>query len=330
MPRTTRSRKTSIEPDLAGRLDALCRLAGEIAALRGERETLRTIVDAAARIIGSPSAHLALVDQGHRYLYGVVSSGNHSPEAPKMRYPLDQGPAATKALRSRRPVIITDARSDPRVHAMARRRLHIGSAAYLPLVGAERAFGLLILTAPKPRAWNRMEIRLAKYIANLASVALQTTRLLRTLAEMDERLRGLLRDVPAIVYTCDVQFPYRTHYVASQVEAILGYPPSAWIDDPELFLKLVHPDDVAMIVERAEAGLKARGPVRSEYRLLDSQGNTRWFRDDAVLIRDPAGKPIAWHGVLVEITKVKEIEKTTELAAPPRSTRPAGPGARAD
>ncbi len=46
-----------------------------------------------------------------------------------------------------------------------------------------------------------------------------------------------------------------------------------------------------------------------EYRLMDQQGEVRWFRDEAVLVRDPAGEPVAWHGVLVEITGLKRMHQ---------------------
>ena len=40
---------------------------------------------------------------------------------------------------------------------------------------------------------------------------------------------------------------------------------------------------------------------------LDKAGEVRWFRDEAILVRDPSGRPIAWHGVLVETTGMKKL-----------------------
>jgi two-component system sensor histidine kinase UhpB len=128
-----------------------------------------------------------------------------------------------------------------------------------------------------------------------------------SLAETDGRLRNLLEDISAIVYTCDVDFPYRTYFVGPESETILGYTPRAWIEDPDLFGKLVHPDDVQAVIDASEAAKSGgRGFVRSEYRLLDRSGNTHWFRDEAVLLRDPAGRPQAWHGVLIDVTTLRE------------------------
>jgi PAS domain S-box-containing protein len=294
--------------DLTRRLDRLCRLAADVAALRGEQTTLMRIVETAVRVTGAPSAHLALVDRDRKGLYGVISSGRHRPDAPRACFDLRIGMAAHSALKSGHPILIDDARKDRRVNPAARSALRIGAVAYMPLVGAGQSFGLLILTAPRPHVWTPQERKLATYVASVAAVALQTSRLLDRLRETDGRLRSLVEDIPAILYMCEVDFPYRTYYVGPQAETILGYSAREWKDDPELFAKLVHPDDIKALVGLAEEAKRGNGLVRAEYRMLDRSGNTRWFRDEAVLVRDPAGRPLAWNGILVEITSIKSIE----------------------
>lgn len=312
--------------DLTRRLDRLCRLMADVAALRGEQATLKRIVDTAASVVGAPAAHLALVDRERKSLYGVVSSGRHRPNAPRACFELRKGMAAHAALRTGRPILIGDARRDPRVSPEARSTLGIGAAAYMPLMAAGQSFGLLILTAPRPHDWTTQEQKLATYVASVAAVALQTARLLNRLSETDGRLRCLIEDIPAIIYMSGVDFPYRTYYVGPQAETILGYTAREWIEDPDMFAKLVHPDDVQALVDTAEEAKRGSGLVRAEYRILDRSGNTRWFRDEAVLVRDPAGQPLAWNGILVEITSIKSIEAAP--ASPRR--KPAGPIPPAD
>lgn len=303
-----RRRARSFTPgELCRRMERLCELAGEVASLRDDYRTIKRIVEAAVEVTGLPMAHVALVDRAHSRLYGVVSSGTHRRSAPRTSFTLSRGQASYDALRTRRAVLIEDARTSPRVHPEARKIWSIGSVAYFPLLLGKQSFGLLVLNAPKPRHWHPAEMRLARHVACFASVALQTSRLLDRLAETDGRFRSLLADIPAIVYSCEVDFPYRTFTVSSQVEAILGTPVRQWVEDPDLFFKLIHPDDLPGVMAANEEGKAGRGFVRSEYRLLDRRGATRWFRDEAVLVRDPAGKPIAWHGVLVEITGIKEL-----------------------
>jgi PAS domain S-box-containing protein len=327
MPGQKTGTKRLTQSELVGRLDRLCRLAGEIATLHAEKDTLRFIVEGAVEVVGVSSAHLALVDRAERTLFGLASSGQHPPDAPKARFELERGQAANEALATRKPVVIRDATRDRRVNPEARALLQIGSAAYVPLLGAGKSFGLLILTTPRPQDWERVQMRLAVYMANIAAVALQTTHLMTSLAETDGRLRSLLEDISAIVYTCDVDFPFRTYFVGQESETILGYTPRAWIEDPDLFGKLVHPDDVQAVIDASEAAKSGgRAFVRSEYRLLDRNGNTHWFRDEAVLLRDPAGRPQAWHGVLIDVTTLKERALLSPEVANRFGSLPPSPG----
>ena len=89
---------------------------------------------------------------------------------------------------------------------------------------------------------------------------------------------------------------------------MLGYSQKEWIRDKEFFMKIVHPDDVDSLIGLAEEATRHQGFATAEYRLLDRQGEVRWFRDEAFLVRDPSGAPVAWHGVLVEVTGIKRMQ----------------------
>jgi PAS domain S-box-containing protein len=317
----------------ARKLWRLCGLAATIARLGDERRTLRAIVDTAASLTGADTAHLALVDRKAQTLYGVASSGRHRRDAPSMRVEVSRSAAAHQALRQGRPVVVERARGDARVNPTARARLRIGAVAYLPLLSGRQSFGLLILISGRPRAWSRNEIDLARKLASFASVALENHRLLKRLAETEARFRSLVEHIPAIVYACEVEPPYRSFYISPQTRSMLGYPPEAWLEDAGFFMKIIHPEDAGHLVDLATAAVRGGGFARAEYRLLDSRGDVRWFRDEAVLVRDPAGTAVAWHGVLVEITGLKQMQlarragRSTGRDAPGRDAGPPEAGA---
>src|SRR2546422_3643479 len=290
------------------KLERLCRLTADIARLGDEHATLKKIVDTAASLIGVQGAHIALVDKEEEGLYGVVSSGRHPEDAPRLKFQLSQSAAAQKALKSRKPVAIRNAEDDARVNPRARELMGIRGVAYLSLLSGNESFGLLILITRRPHAWTPRELDLARRFADVSSVALENSRLMTQLAETEVRFRSLVEHVPAIIYRCDVDPPYRTRYVSPQAKAMLGFSPEEWLGDPALFMKIIHPDDVGSLVELSEEAVRNKGFVTSEYRLLDKSGEIRWFRDEAILVRDPSGRPIAWHGVLVEVTGMKKLQ----------------------
>jgi PAS domain S-box-containing protein len=301
----------------------LCSLAAEIAKLGGQRVTLHKLIDAAASLVGVQSAHLALVDKQERTIYGVVSSGRHPPNAPCLRIELSRAPAAHEALRRRRPISIDRAADDPRVSSEARKALAIGGVCYLPLLSGSESFGLLILVTRRPHAWTSEELHLARHLANFASVALENMRLLKQLAETEDRFKSLVEHIPAIVYICDVEPPYRSIYVSPQIETMLGYPSSAWINDPGFWMKIIHPDDVRQPEGPKDEAVRNTGLVRAEFRIYDRRGDIRWMREEAVLVRDPADTPIGWHGVLIEITGIKRMEPLLPASTPQGSLRSA-------
>ena len=290
------------------KLERLCRLTADVARLGNERTTLKKIVDTAADLIAVQGVHIALVDRDEQQLYGVISSGRHPQDAPRLKTQLSKSAAAQKALKTRRPVAIKNAEDDGRVNRRARDLMGIRGVAYLPLLSGKESFGLLILVTRRPHSWTSRELDLAKHFADVASVALEKSRLMTQLAETEIRFRSLVEHIPAIVYLCEVEPPFRTHYISPQVNSMLGYPPQEWMSDPNGFImKIVHPEDIGGLIDLTAEAARNRGFATAEYRLLDRQGEVRWFRDECALVRDPSGTPIAWHGVLVEITGMKRM-----------------------
>ena len=79
--------------------------------------------------------------------------------------------------------------------------------------------------------------------------------------------------------------------------------------DPELFIKLLHPDDRGRVVADHERVFAAGESSWSfEYRLIARDGHTVWLRDDAVVVKDDQEKPLYVQGFLMDITKRKEAE----------------------
>ncbi len=317
MPRTNSDRRGHALRADNRKFLRLCSLAADIAKLGDRRSTLHRIVNAAASLIGVHSAHLALVDKSERTIYGVASSGRHAPNAPALRINLSRSTAARDALKRRTPIAIDRAAGNPRVNGEAREAQSIGGVAYVPLLSGNRSFGLLILVTRRPRAWTREELRLARHLASFASVAIENSRLLEQLAETESRFKSLVEHIPAIVYLCDFEPPYRTIYISPQTETMLGYPSSDWVNDPDFWMKLIHPDDVSPPKGLSDETLRTTGFLSAEYRVFDRRGEIRWMREEAVLVRDPAGEPVGWHGVLIEITGTKKMQQSLAASPPP-------------
>jgi diguanylate cyclase (GGDEF)-like protein/PAS domain S-box-containing protein len=97
-------------------------------------------------------------------------------------------------------------------------------------------------------------------------------------------------------------------YVNPQILDILGVTPEAYRDDPDLWLSMVHPDDRATVEAESDAFLAGRGGDLADYRMVRPDGRVVWVRDRAFADRDETGRVISEHGILFDVTELKEAE----------------------
>ena len=129
--------------------------------------------------------------------------------------------------------------------------------------------------------------------------------------QADGRLRTLLRDVPAVIYTAEGGPSGRWYYVSPQIEAILGFSPQEWLDDPGLWGRQLHPEDAARVhlADAASSEATAGHPVTCEYRMFHRDGRVVWVRDVASVLPNAGGiAPHLFQGVLLDVTHEKKIE----------------------
>jgi diguanylate cyclase (GGDEF)-like protein/PAS domain S-box-containing protein len=125
------------------------------------------------------------------------------------------------------------------------------------------------------------------------------------LIEAEARYRSLVEQIPAVVYADEGM---RTHYVSPQIREILGVSPEAYRDDPDLWLRMVHPDDRPWVEAQSEAFLAGLGGDLDDYRMVRPDGRVVWVRDRAYAHRDSDGRVLWEHGILFDVTELKEAE----------------------
>jgi PAS domain S-box-containing protein len=137
----------------------------------------------------------------------------------------------------------------------------------------------------------------------------------RELREAEARFRKLVERIPAVTYIEDVdegELSTTLLYVSPQIETMFGYSPDEWMATPELFGRLLHPEDRERVLAEDKRTEATGEPFRMEYRQFTKDGRVVWIRDEAVLVRDEDGKPLYWLGVQLDVTERKRTEK--ELA----------------
>jgi len=122
------------------------------------------------------------------------------------------------------------------------------------------------------------------------------------------RFRGLVEQMPAITYV-DRAISGEPIYVSPQLEALSGVPLEHWYDGTDGWSERVHPDDRDRAAAAYREAVTSGTPYRDEYRLLDADGNERWFHDRTIVVRDAQGAPLEIQGVIHDITDRKNAEQ---------------------
>jgi len=135
----------------------------------------------------------------------------------------------------------------------------------------------------------------------------------KELREAEYRYRQLVEQVDAVIYLDNTDETSSNIYTSPQIKTLTGYSPEEWLADPEMWVKLIHPDDRARVLAENARVNKDQSPFKIEYRLVARDGRVVWVQDDAVLIKN-INDQLVWHGVLHEITARKQMEEKLRQA----------------
>ncbi len=129
---------------------------------------------------------------------------------------------------------------------------------------------------------------------------------------MGVRYRALVEQVPAVIYTDSAEKMFQTLYISPQLKTITGYEPEEWINDIELWDRMIEPEDRERVLDEYTRTFNAMQPSISEYRIRTRDDRVIWVSDETRLVRDRKGKPLFWQGVMVDITARKHAEQVQQ------------------
>ena len=177
-----------------------------------------------------------------------------------------------------------------------------------------KPLGTLCLFHDRPLAAEKVaQFRLIlKIFASRASAELERGRLQAQLYTVEAKYCALVEQAPTITYISPLNSPSIKLDISPQIETLLGYSVAEWKADPELWLKLVHPDDRDRVLVESAALTFTDGedipwgqPIVSEYRAIARNGKVLWFRDRAIAVRDEATQSFILQGAMFDITETK-------------------------
>ena len=130
----------------------------------------------------------------------------------------------------------------------------------------------------------------------------------QALVATQERTQHVLTSSPAVLYSFEAAGNHRPTFISDNIQRILGYEPSEYLEGPGFWLDRVHPDDFARVLAEFPR-LYETGQHRQEYRFRRKDGSYCWVHDDLHLIYGPNGAPLEVVGSWSDVTAAKEAEE---------------------
>jgi two-component system, cell cycle sensor histidine kinase and response regulator CckA len=135
-------------------------------------------------------------------------------------------------------------------------------------------------------------------------------RLEKQLHDTQLRYQALVEHLPVITYIAEFGIEGEWVYVSPQIEKILGYSTSEWIDTIGIWTARLDPRDRDRVLKEEALSHESGDPFHCEYRILAKDGRVVWVHDEAVVITDKEGNPLFLQGIISDICNRKEMEET--------------------
>jgi PAS domain S-box-containing protein len=128
------------------------------------------------------------------------------------------------------------------------------------------------------------------------------------LRESQERYKLATSSGGVIVWDWDLQTSEL--YADPQLKSVLGYEDHEIRDHFDDWLRLVHPEDVNLVLERVRAHIHCGAPrFEAEHRFVQKDGGVRWFLASGTVVQNDQGTAIRMVGTDTDITERKLVEQ---------------------
>ncbi len=172
-----------------------------------------------------------------------------------------------------------------------------------------------VLTAAGGRrliAWRQRALRDARgVILGVLSAGQDITELRRTeneLRDSRERYRGLVENLPGVVYRCEPLPPWHTQFISTEIQHLTGQTAAAFESSTLTLHELIHADDRADVEHAVAEGVATHRPYTCVYRIRHSDGHWRWVQERGRAVYDDQGRAAWLDGVMLDITELRALQ----------------------
>jgi PAS domain S-box-containing protein len=160
------------------------------------------------------------------------------------------------------------------------------------------------------RVWAPAEVDALMAATGTLGAAIARGRAEAQAHSAQERYRTLVEQLPAVTHVSALDPNSSTIYISPQVEDLLGYEPREWLEDPDLWVKVLHPEDRERMIADNLQHVHSGQRHTAEYRMIARDGRVVWVYEDSSVLKDPDGAPRYSHGLWLNITARKRAQES--------------------
>ena len=147
----------------------------------------------------------------------------------------------------------------------------------------------------------------ARAVRDLAGTLLYFEGQIRDITErkqIEEKYQSLVEQIPVIIYEAEIGG--RTLFVSPQVEKFTSFSSREWLEDRNLWIKQLHPEDKQRVLEENMHAISENREYILEYRMIGKEGNLIWIHDEGRPIQLTPETPPIIRGIWQNITERKQ------------------------
>lgn len=155
-----------------------------------------------------------------------------------------------------------------------------------------------------------VSLLLAIFVAFIATgfvlfFRIEVRRKSQSLRESEARFRGLVENLPGVVFRAVKTDKWHMDYLSDAIERISGYPAADFTEGRRKFLTILHPEDQATIQQRGQQSVQAR--FEFDFRIVTKAGETRWLHARGGTLNASNDDVIRVEGIFLDVTEQKRV-----------------------